>query len=225
MAKKKKNEDLEEKYRYALQGKEIPLLVLDPKWHNLYPEHEKPSNIKSLEKKLNTLIKKQGNANTDLVELTKTKRELMKQIVVNMDDGSQPDSPAKFFRKDKSQRMIREINERLEEARRELETLPDEISAANMDLLVACMAQCYTEMVHNTREIDILQQKVLAFREELKQILLSKQDMEMKNTAMYSYMHDLLGARIMEVFDDGSERIWKDEDDSIAGEGQKEPET
>lgn len=224
MAKRKKNEELEEKYRDALQGKEIPLLVLDPKWHDLYPEHEKPSNIKALEKKLNTLIKKQGNANTDLVELTKTKRELMKEIVANMDDGSQPDSPAKFFRKDKSQRMIREINERLEEAKVESETLPAEITAANMDLLVACMAQCYMKMVHNTREIDVLQQKVLALREEIKKALLSKQDMEMKNTAMYSYMHDLLGAKIMQVFDDGSERIWKEEADNLTGEGQKETE-
>ncbi len=222
MAKKKKNGELEEKYRYALQGKEVPLLVLDPKWHTLFQEYNKPSNIKDLEKKLNTLIKKQGNANTDLVELKKAKRELMKQIVVNMDDGNRPDSQAKFFKKDKSQRMIREINERLEEAQKESETLPDEIAAANMDLLVACMAECYTEMVRNTREIDILQKKVLALREEIKNYLLSKQDMEMKNTAMYSYMHDLLGAKIMEVFDDGTERIWKDEADNLTGEGKKE---
>lgn len=224
MAKKKKNEDLEEKYRYALQGKDVPLLVLDPKWHTLFQEYNKSSNIKALEKKLNTLIKKQGNANTDLVELTKTKRGLMKQIVINMDDGNKPDSQMKFFKKDKSQRMIREINERLEEAQRESETLPDEIAAANMDLLVACMAECYTEMVHNTKEIDVLQKKVLALREEIKTYLLSKQDMEMKNTAMYSYMHDLLGAKIMEVLDDGSERIWKEEADNLTGEEQRKPE-
>lgn len=46
----------------------------------------------------------------------------------------------------------------------------------------------------------------------------------MKNTAMYSYMHDLLGAKIMQVFDDGSERIWKEEADNLTGEGQKETE-
>lgn len=76
-------------------------------------------------------------------------------------------------------------------------------------------------MVHNTKEIDTLQKRVLELREELKQHLLSKQDKEMKNTAMYSYMHDLLGPRIMEVFDDGSERIWKEDEDSIGGGGDE----
>lgn len=222
MARKKKTDVLQEKYRYALQDKEVPLLVLDPKWHDLFPEHEKPARIRELEKKLSKLLKQQGNANTDLVELTKTKRELMKQIVVNMDDGSKPDSQIKFFRKDKSQRMIREINERLEEAQEEVKRLPDEITAANLELLLACMEECYTTMVYNTREIDSLQKKVLELREELKQYLLRKQDMEIKNTAMYSYMHDLLGARIMEVFDDGSERIWKNEEDTIGENGTTE---
>lgn len=38
-------------------------------------------------------------------------------------------------------------------------------------------------------------------RVELKKKVLIKQDKELKNTEIYSYMHDLLGPDMIEIFD------------------------
>ena len=35
-----------------------------------------------------------------------------------------------------------------------------------------------------------------------------KQDMEMRNTQMYKYMHNLLGAEVVEIFD-RKHQVWK----------------
>lgn len=222
MRKRKKLLELADVYMEALQGKNIPILTIDAKWHNLFPDHAKPFQIKALEKELNALIKKQGNANTDIESLTKKKKTLMKEIVVNMDDGRRSDSAVKFMKKDKNQKMILKINERLAEAQTEIDTLPAQIEKANIRLLVACMEHCYEQLVKNTEEIDELQKWIIKEREELKLRLLKKQDLEMKNTAMYSYLHNMLGVEVMEVFDNGKERIWKGEEDSLQASYKEE---
>ena len=211
MTKRNRSEaDADIEYRRALKDKKLPLLTLDPRWHELFPDHAKTSEIKNLEKKLNKLIKNQGKANTDIKAYEQAKKKLMLNIVQNMDDGSAPDSEAKHVKKDKSGKLIREINQKIVEAEEALKVLPAEIQEANQELLVVCMRVCYERLINNTREIEHLADWILEAREELKDRLLLKQDLEIKNTAMYSYMHDLLGAEVMEIFDKDKE-IWKGE--------------
>lgn len=38
-------------------------------------------------------------------------------------------------------------------------------------------------------------------RIELKKRLIRKQEMEQRNNAIYSYMHDVFGAEVIEIFD------------------------
>ena len=44
--------------------------------------------------------------------------------------------------------------------------------------------------------------------EELKNRILAKQDREMRNTELYKYMHNLLGAKVVEIFDKNN-HVWK----------------
>lgn len=213
MAKKKPDEHYSD-YNQALKDKSVPILTLDAKWHELFPNHEKTAEIKHLEKELNKLLKKQGKANTDLKELAKAKKKLMENIVMNMGDGSEPDSMERNRKKDKSSQMIHEINEKLQEADDILANIPEEIRMANQQLLVACMDVCYSRLVSNTYKIEDAAEKVQKLREELKELLLEKQDLEMRNTHMYSFMHDLLGAQVLEVFDQmQGHPIWKGENE------------
>lgn len=211
---KKKTDDHYADYSQALKDKSVPILTLDSKWHELFPNHEKTSEIKRLEKELNKLLKKQGKANTDLIELAKAKKTLMENIVMNMSDGSEPDSSERNRKKDKSSEMIHEINEKLQEADEILANIPEEIKEANRQLLVACMDVCYGRLMSNTYKIEDAAEKILALREELKELLLEKQDLEMRNTHMYGFMHDLLGAQVLEVFDHmQGHPIWKGENE------------
>ena len=50
--KKKQSKDMTYFYLDALKNKQIPVLVLDPKWHELFPDFRKTDKIKKLEEHL-----------------------------------------------------------------------------------------------------------------------------------------------------------------------------
>ncbi len=166
MLRKKKKKDDERDYMYlqALKNKKIPLLVLDPQWHELFPEHRKTSEIKNCEKRLNELIRMQGQTANNIKEYDKAKKAIMDNIVSNMTDGSEPDSFLKVRKQEKNQKLMANLNDKISEAE---ET-----------------------------------------RNALKDRILEKQDMEMRNTQMYKYMHNLLGAQVVELFD-RNHHVWK----------------
>ena len=70
------------------------------------------------------------------------------------------------------------------------------------------MKVCYDELTYNTRQIEALEEWIRETRNQLKDKILEKQDMEMRNTQMYKYMHNLLGAKTVEIFD-RDHHVWK----------------
>ena len=70
------------------------------------------------------------------------------------------------------------------------------------------MDVCYKELTENTIVIEELDAWINAAREELKNRILAKQDREMRNTELYKYMHNLLGAKVVEIFDKNN-HVWK----------------
>lgn len=70
------------------------------------------------------------------------------------------------------------------------------------------MRVCYKELTDNTEKIEELESWVNHVREELKNKILEKQDMEMRNTQLYKYMHNLLGPDVVEIFDK-DHNVWK----------------
>lgn len=208
--KKNKSEEeiLDEYFMAALEGKHIPLLTLDVRWHALFPDYRKNGEITKLEKELNTLIKKQGQTENDLKDYDKTKKILMKNIVDNMTDGHEYDSPIRSKKQEKNQKLMLELNDKIAEAEAEKKQFPAEISRANRQLLLACMRACYQELMENTEIIEAEEEIILDMREEIKDHILIKQDREMRNTEVYKYMHNLLGAEVVEIFDK-EHQVWK----------------
>ena len=70
----------ERKYKTALEGKNIPVLTLDNKWHQLFSKMEKTSEIIALEEELNTLLRRRGKLNNELKEIKALKKKLIKVI-------------------------------------------------------------------------------------------------------------------------------------------------
>ena len=56
-------------------------------------------------------------------------------------------------------------------------------------------------MQTNTQEIDRLDEWIKEIRIELKKKLIHKQECEQKNHEIYSYMHDIFGAEVINLFD------------------------
>lgn len=50
----------DDKYVQAIDGKKIPILTLDQKWHRLFTQTGVSAEIKRKEEKVNELLKKQG---------------------------------------------------------------------------------------------------------------------------------------------------------------------
>lgn len=175
-----------------------------------FPEHLKTRKLAHLEKQLNKLIQKQGQANSDLKEYEKTKKILMNNVLNNMTDGYEMDSPIRSKKQDANQKLLEELKQKTKETRELLKRLPGEITLANQEVLIESMRICYETLIENTEYIEWEEQWINRARQELTEHILAKQEKELRNTETYKYMHDLLGAKVVEIFDREHD-VWKGE--------------
>ena len=78
---KKTTKDFQE----SLKGIRVPILTLDSKWHEIFTDDVKTREMKSLEKEVNELLKRQGFLNNEIKDLKKVKADRFNNIVQNMD--------------------------------------------------------------------------------------------------------------------------------------------
>ena len=192
----------QEEFKKALQGKNIPILVLDQKWHRLFAIHGKPQEVVELESSLNVLLARQGKLNTDEKALKKLKGQLMDNIVLNMqesDDSAQNSMRGQKLEADR--KMIDETNARIEAIEDELLELPKQIHAVNESLMLASMDYFYEKLRVNKEESDKIDAWIRQVRIELKKNIIRKQNRDINSHEMYAYIHDVLGAEVLDLFD------------------------
>ncbi|MDE5951111.1 MAG: hypothetical protein K2H12_05995 [Acetatifactor sp.] len=190
-----------ELYEQALAGKKVPVLTLDNKWYKLFNNLAELPKIQELEKRLNELIQRQGQLNVDSKNIKKLKKKLMDEIVPMANELEQGRNKSLEKKLDDHKRLIEECNEKLEIYQDELLDLPGQIEQINHALMLSTMNYCYESMQENTRQIVEIAQWVKYIRIELKKNLVRKQEMEYQNRQIYSYMHDLFGADVIDLFD------------------------
>lgn len=183
----------------ALQGKQVPLLILDQKWHSLFQNGGKPRNIVRLEKKENELLRRQGRLNEDAKELKGLKNKLMKAILFSASGEAQGAKEEKKLQEDR--RLLIETKERLCQILAEQEELPGKLNEVNEALMTATMEHFHEIMSRNEMEIEMIGKWLEQMREEARQKAARKQTAEDMNREIYSYMHDILGADVIEIFD------------------------
>ena len=192
----------DEAFRSALSEKKIPILTLDNKWHQLFNQSAQPDKrIKRLEDKLNDLLKKQGKANTETKEIKKLKRKLMQEIMENAQDASSGNDIAAQKIMDENKRLLDDCNKKIRGYKDELLELPEKIDKVNRELMRVTLEICYDKMNANDREIEETANWITQIRVELKKKLIRKQEMEDENHQLYSYMHDIFGADVINIFD------------------------
>lgn len=190
------------KYEAALEGIQVPNVILDPKWHQLFEGRKKPKKVLELEKELNELMKRQGKLNNELKDLRKLKGRLMDEIVEHMGIAQEnPDHKQIKKKMDSNQQMIKEIKEKMDEEEEELMELPRKIRETNQELMIESMISCYSYMHKNSDDIFAIDEWVTKVRTELKKNLLIKQEREAKNLQIYKYMHNIIGPQVLDVFD------------------------
>ncbi len=193
--------DKSESYEQALRGKNIPILTLDNKWYKLFKNLGEHPVILEKVRELNDLLKRQGKLNTETKEIKALKKKLMNEIVPLVDELEQKTDKALEKKIDENKRLIEECNEKLDSYKEELMELPTAIQTSNHELMLLTMEYCYDKMQTNSDEIIEIAKWITDIRQELKDNLVKKQEMEFYNHQMYSYMHDIFGAEVINLFD------------------------
>lgn len=197
MGKKRRKID----FTNVVRDKKLPILTLDSRWHEIFPEDKKNAAIRELELKVNNLLKRQGKLVNDIKDMKRLKSNLLKDIVDNMDIGKDLTDKAKEKKLGKNKQFVNELNDKIDKSMDELAEIPYQIKVVNEELLAESINVFYYELEENKEEIKEVTDWIANIREELKHKILIKQDLEAKNSLIYTYMHDILGAEIMELFD------------------------
>lgn len=199
----------EEQFLDRFRGVDVPILILDERWHHIFPDNNKSVQVRELEVALREMFKRQARISEELEKAENTKQKLMKRIINNMRVAQVSEEEAK--KQDKSQQVIKEINAEIAQLEAEYEGMPQRIKALNEQLLIESMRVCYRIMEANKVQLD--KQKMLV--EEAQQLLMErtlvKQNLEKENHQMYTFMHRMFGRNILELFDEF--------DDEIEGDG------
>ncbi|WP_026835733.1 hypothetical protein [Eubacterium xylanophilum] len=177
-----------------INGKQLPILVLDERWHKLFQD-DKPREVSDIEDELNELLKEQGRLVNSIKSLKAGKKKLMGAIVAGMNESNSDK------KKNKQQKLLLETTERIQKESDLLMDLPYKIRETNEKLLVVGLKYCYDNLQIKSEELENLTAEIEVRREELKAKVLRKTDLEEWLDVMYSEMHTLVGHEVMDLFD------------------------
>ncbi|MDE6739097.1 MAG: hypothetical protein K2K07_08380, partial [Lachnospiraceae bacterium] len=191
----------DEIFEPALSGKKIPILTLDNKWHKLFTQKEYSTEIKRMESEMNKLLKRQAKVNEESREIKKLKKAKMDEIVVLADEMGKAPSKKLEKKMEECRETVTACNEKIEACEEEMLELPRQINRLNHKLMLATMEVCYHKLQKNTKELEEIDEWINGIRRELKKKVVRKQEKEAMNHLLYSYMHDIFGADVIEIFD------------------------
>lgn len=193
--------DKDLRFSEAIKGKKLPLLTIDNKYYSLIEAVGKTDEMEELQNKLLELLKAQGKANTEIKDIKKLKKKLMDEIVQNADENNEISEKEREKKDEENKRLINECNERIEKYEDDILDLPPQIEETNRELMALLMENCYELMHDNDADIAEISKWITQVRIELKKKLVRKVDKETKNQQIYSYMHDIFGPDVIEIFD------------------------
>lgn len=189
-----------DEFQTVLKGKKIPILTLDNKWYRLFEKNMTPE-MKKLEGRINDLLKEQGRITNEVKDLKKIKNNLMNEIVANMPEEGQPMDPSHQKKINESKKMIDQVNARISNYDDQMLDIPRQLDEENFKLMLMSMEICYDEFLSNTEDIEDISAWIKSMRMELKRNIIKKQQMEVKNVELYSYMNDIFGSDVINIFD------------------------
>ncbi len=189
-------------YQKALEGRNIPILVLDEKWKLLFGEEGMSPELEEKAAELKEMTGRQEKLREEIKDIKRLKRKLMGEIMT-IHDRLNKEGPGSSASKelDDHTRLINDCNDRLESKEDELMDLPREMYQLNYELMLETMQVCYGKLHQNSAQITQIEGWLREVRVELKKQLIHKQESELENFNLYSYMHDIFGPEVIEIFD------------------------
>ncbi|MBR0164889.1 MAG: hypothetical protein IJQ12_09470 [Lachnospiraceae bacterium] len=189
-------------FRTALEGKDIPILTLDEKWPLLFGSEGMPAQIEKTARELDTLLDKQHQVREKIKEVKRLKKKLLDEIMKLRGRlmGREGDAKTEAIL-DKQTSLINDCNDKIEMLEDQQIGLPREIYQVNFRLMLQTMSFCYEYMQQSTEQISAINAWISDVRTELKKQLIRKQESELDNYNIYTYMHQIFGPEVIELFD------------------------
>ena len=187
----------ERDFSEAVSKIKVPMLILDQKWHRLFALGGKPDEVKELETKEGDLLKREAELKKELKDLKKVKENLMASVMSNMEGTS--DLVSKKLDEDK--RLLEECNARIDSNEDELLDIPNQTEEINRELMLKTMDYCYDKLRTNSEEAEEITNWIKDVRVQLKKNVIRKHNREINNKQIYSYMHDVFGMDVLNLFD------------------------
>ena len=175
----------------------LPILTLDVKWQAIFNNEDKSDEIAKLEKELNKVLKSQGRINNDMKDLKKLKKQLMAEIMANMDS---PDESRARKKVQKSKELIEEINDKLILLEDEELDIPSSMADINARLALESMSEMIDVLDDSQEEIDELEEWINETIAELKERVLILQKKKENNARMEKYLSDMFDSDIINEY-------------------------
>ena len=192
----------EKEFKKALEGLDLPVLTLDNRWHKLFTQRAKTPEIEALADEVTELMGRQAKLREDERKVKVLKKKLMGEIMELRDRVMKEGEKSRAAKElDEHTRLINECNERIESYQDEQIGIPREIYQKNLKLMMLSMDICYEKLHRNSDKIAVIDEWLAEIRVQLKKQVIEKQSMEVENFNLYSYMHNIFGAEVLEIFD------------------------
>jgi len=196
--------DKREHYNVALEGKNIPILTQDEKWHMLFEQTKMPDSVRKIADELDALLAEQAEIKENIKKVKRLKKDLLSEIVLLRDKASKlSGKSAQAVEKEIKDhtRLINDCNDKIEGYEDDLIGLPREIYQVDYKLMLATMEICYSRLHKNSDEIRAIDEWLGKIRVQLKKNVIRMQEREVENYNLYSYMHQIFGPEVIELFD------------------------
>ncbi len=192
----------EKEFKEALEGIDLPVLTLDNRWHKLFTQRARTPEIEKLADEVTELMSRQAKLREDERKVKALKKKLMGEIMELRDRVMKEGEKSRAAKElDQHTKLINDCNERIEEYQDEQIGIPREIYQKNLKLMMLSMDICYDKLHKNSDKIAVIDEWLSDIRVQLKKQVIEKQTMEVENFNLYSYMHSIFGAEVLEIFD------------------------
>lgn len=197
----RKNKNTKEINIDIIKNEKLPILTLDKNWHNMFPPGHKTEKMIELEAEVNNLLKEQGNLTNKQKEYGNLKKEFLNKIIALTTDAYDNDSQSAKKDINQSGKYIEEINSELKGIEERLYEIPRQIKSVNSELFKESVKLCYEQMKDNKVRIKQLNMEISDLRQRLKDRIDEKQTKEEQVERVYIFLHNLVGADIINKID------------------------
>ena len=179
----------------------IPILIYVPEWIQLFSDN-KSRNMQKIIAKLEELIAREKECDSELRSMEKRKKLVMNKILYLSKDINENNNEAALPKMEETEKELIEINQKMPILIEKMETLPDLINMQNTQLLKETIKRSYELIKENKSESEKCQEQVNEIRQKLASLIQRKVDTEERVNKLYSFVHGMIGADEMESLDE-----------------------